>query len=102
MFEDEALREHSRLMFGQQHRLAVMLVIAQTTAPFTLSDVSSSVGAKHPSSLQGAMKTLHTAGLIRDVRSPAKERLYDRVESHAWQFAQELYERLRGQDSLFS
>lgn len=102
LFDDDDLRRFSRSLFGQDNRLAVMLIIARTKDPFTLTDLADGIGAKHTSSVQGPVKVLHGAGLIYDITSPAKERLYSRSDSTAWAFAEELYRRFNGQEALFT
>ena len=104
MYNDIALRHLSRSFFGHDHRLALLLVIGRRRESFTISDLVTAIGAKHPSSIQRPLSALQAAGLIHDAETlgSSRERRYVRAESHAWALAEELYQRMNGQETLFA
>lgn len=89
------VRHLSKIVFGQEWRLSVMLAIARHhDGIFCLTDIAEAVGARNVSSVQVPLKSLVEAGLVhrQEALSGEKHRWYSRGDSAAWRFAEELAE----------
>lgn len=88
-----ASRRLSKIVFGQELRLAVMLFIARhRDGLFCYSDVAEGVEVRSASSVQEPLRALVDAGLIvRQEGLPGdRHRWYQRIESACWVLAEEL------------
>ena len=89
--EDERLRTLSKTVFGQEHRLAVMLAIAR--APSELvnpGDLAAQLGFRAQSAVQLPIRDLAKVGLITREVSESRRIIYRRQPSSGWAFAEEL------------
>lgn len=89
------MRHLSKVVFGQELRLAVMLFVARhPDGLFCFSELAEGVDVRSASSVQDPLRALLEAGLIADQDGlPGdRHRWYRRVDSSAWTFAEELAE----------
>lgn len=89
--EREALRRLSRTVFGQEHRLELMLAIREAEDQIvTLTELASSLGLS-ASSLQRPFHALVAGGLLTLLPAePSRYRYYQANKSAAWDWAVEL------------
>lgn len=89
----EALRRVSKIAYGQEHRLELMLVIAQIEdGVCSLSELADVLQVR-PSSLQRPFQSLVELSLLSNVTTgDTKFRHYIRNDGSAWDWAQELAE----------
>ncbi len=102
-FERDDVRDLSRLVFGQDHKLAVLLVFVRADGPMTIGDVTSAVGARNTSSLQRPMQDLLRVGFISESASSVatdRARRYEKSDSAVWALAEELYAKVDERDAL--
>lgn len=87
----DALRRLSRLAFGQNYRLEVMLAVARSEDGLvTLTDLSRELRLGN-SQIQGALSSLVAVGLLTPLPSDdARRRFLLRNASPAWRWAEEL------------
>lgn len=87
----ETLRELSRQVFGQSHRLELMLAVARSEDGIVcLTELASSLGVS-VSSLQKPFQALVHARLISPLPdADSRYRFYARNPSAAWEWAEEL------------
>jgi hypothetical protein len=88
--ESEALRALSRVLFGQAHRLAVMVGIARGPREFSPSELAVELGFRALSSIQDPLRDLEESGLITRMPKVANRVRYRRNKSRGWAWAQEL------------
>ncbi|WP_413784929.1 ArsR/SmtB family transcription factor [Mycolicibacterium peregrinum] len=87
--QSERVQELSRVVFGQKHRLAVMVAIAQSDGLVNPSDLAMQLGFGAQSAIQQPLKDLTAAGLI--TRQDGMGRVYYRRNPHTlWDAAIEL------------
>ena len=91
-----SFEQYSKLVFGQEHRLAVVLFIARLPpgGTFTLSELASALGVGM-SSLQRPLDAIEQAGFVEKLNrsAGAPRRPYRRSDSLLWEFAEELSTR---------
>jgi|SRR6266478_2134250 hypothetical protein len=95
--ESDAVRVLSRVLFGQAHRLSVMVGIARGGREFALSDLAADLGFENLSSIQDPIRDLEAADLITRVPKVANRVRFRRNKSLAWKWAEELASRLSEQ-----
>lgn len=89
--EDERLRALSKIVFGQEHRLAVMLAIARADSELVNpGDIATQLGFRAQSAVQLPIRDLERAGLITREPSDSRKAYYRRQPSSGWAFAEEL------------
>jgi hypothetical protein len=91
--ETEDLRKLSRVLFGQTHRLAVMIGIARSSRVFFLADLAHDLGFENLSSIQDPIRDLETSELITRMPKAAQKVRFRRNKSLAWKWAEELAAR---------
>lgn len=91
--ENVELRALSRVLFGQAHRLSVMVGIARGGREFVLSDLASSLGFENLSSIQDPIRDLEASELIARMPKAANKVRFRRNKSLAWRWAEELASR---------
>lgn len=91
--ESKELRVLSRVVFGQAHRLTVMVGIARSGREFALSDLASRLGFENLSSIQDPIRDLEAAELITRLPKVANKVRFRRNKSLAWKWAEELASR---------
>ncbi len=91
--ESIELRELSRVLFGQAHRLSVMVGIARGGREFALSELAAELGFENLSSIQDPIRDLEAAELIARMPKVANKVRFRRNKSHAWRWAEELASR---------
>ncbi len=87
------MRRLSKIVFGQELRLAVMLFVARhPDGLFCYSDLAAGIQVRSASSVQDPLKALMDSGLIvRQEGLPGdRHRWYRRIDSACWAFAEEL------------
>lgn len=89
--EDAALKAVSRAAFGQAHRLAVMLAIADSTDGLvTQTDLARQLGLS-VSNVQVPVRSLVECGLLSELpRRDSRSKFFQRNPSAAWNWAKEL------------
>lgn len=87
------MRELSRVLFGQAHRLTVMVGIARGSREFTLSELAGELGFQNLSSIQDPIRDLEESQLITRIPKLANKVRYRRNKSLAWKWAEELAAR---------
>jgi DNA-binding MarR family transcriptional regulator len=88
---DERLRALSKTVFGQEHRLAVMLAIAQATSELVNpGDLAAQLGFRAQSAVQLPIRDLERAGLLTREPRTSRRTFYRRQPSSGWAFAEEL------------
>lgn len=91
--ESNELRELSRVLFGQAHRLSVMVGIARGGREFVLSKLADELGFENLSSIQDPIRDLEAAELISRMPKVANKVRFRRNKSYAWTWAKELASR---------
>jgi hypothetical protein len=91
--DSEDLRRLSRVLFGQSHRLAVMVGIARGSREFFLADLADDLGFENLSSIQDPIRDLETSELITRIPKAAQKVRFRRNKSLAWKWAEELASR---------
>jgi hypothetical protein len=91
--DGEDLQRLSRVLFGQVHRLAVMVGIARGAEEFFLAELADGTGFENLSSIQGPIRDLEASELITRLPKVAKRVRFRRNESSAWKLALELASR---------
>lgn len=91
--DSKEIRDLSRVLFGQAHRLAVMVGIARGGREFTLSDLAVNLGFENLSSIQDPIRDLEASELITRVPKVANKVRFQRNKSLAWKWAEELASR---------
>lgn len=94
---NDSIRQLSKLVFGQELRLPVMLFVGRhADGLFCFSDLADGIEVRSASSVQGPLKALVDSGLVvRQEGLPGdKHRWYQRTASACWAFAEELAERV--------
>lgn len=89
-----ALQELSKTLFGQQHRLAVMIAIAKGDGIVNPGDLAAALQFRAQSSIQNPLRDLEAAGLITRAPTSAGRTYYRRNDSLAWAWVIELAQRL--------
>jgi hypothetical protein len=87
------MRRLSKLVFGQELRIAVMLYVGRhPDGLFCLSDLAEGIDVRSASSVQDPLRALVESGLIahQDGLPGDRHRWYRRLDSSAWSFAEEL------------
>lgn len=79
----------SRTLFGQAHRLSVMVAIARGDGVVNPSDLASGLGLVQ-SSIQLPMRDLEAAGLISRLPTSVGRTYFTRSKSKVWEWAEEL------------
>jgi len=92
------VQELSAIVFGQKHRLAVMVAIAQSDGLVNPSDLAAELGFRAQSALQGPLKDLLAAGLITRVDGPGRV-YYQRNPHSLWPAAIELLQQALGENA---
>lgn len=92
----------SKTVFGQIHRLAVMSWIAQSEDVINPSDLAADLGLPSLSAIQNPLRDLVEAGLILRLPTTAGRTYYEKVDSSAWSFAEELVASLGTSDERVS
>lgn len=89
------MRALSKVVFGQEYRLELMLAISGGERVVTLGGLATLLGVS-PSSIQMPFHALVAAGLLQPVRSnDSRRKFYQAAPSAAWQWAAEMSERLK-------
>jgi hypothetical protein len=91
--ESTPLRELSRVLFGQAHRLTVMVGIARGGREFALSELADELGYENLSSIQDPIRDLEASELITRLPKVANKVRFRRNRSYAWKWAEELASR---------
>jgi hypothetical protein len=81
------------VLFGQTHRLAVMVGIARSSRQFYLADLADDLGFANLSSIQDPIRDLEASDLITRIPKAAQRVRFRRNKSVAWKWAQELAAR---------
>jgi predicted transcriptional regulator len=90
--QSKRVQELSSVVFGQKHRLAVMVAIARSDGLVNPSDLAAELNFRAQSAIQAPLKDLQSAGLIS--RQDGMGRVYYRRNPHAlWSAALELLEQ---------
>ncbi|HWL76496.1 winged helix-turn-helix domain-containing protein [Microbacterium sp.] len=89
--QPEPLRQLSRVVFGQEHRLELMLAIADNgDGVVTLGQMAAVLGVS-PSSIQKPFHALVEAGMLTSVRTEdPRRKFYLANNSSGWAWAREL------------
>lgn len=87
---DDRLQSLSKILFGQRHRLAVMLAVARGDGVVNPSDLTEYLGFRAQSSVQAPLRDLTSAGLISRVPASSGKTYYRRNSSLAWAWAEEI------------
>jgi DNA-binding IclR family transcriptional regulator len=96
--ERAQLKAVSRVLFGQEQRLLVILAIAAWgKKPFTLTDLKRELSLEYASALQRPLADLVAAGYVRPEPPIAASRFrpYSRVESLLWGLGEEVLAGIR-------
>ncbi|MBM7784431.1 helix-turn-helix domain-containing protein [Tenggerimyces flavus] len=80
----------SKVVFGQELRLAVMLVIARSDGLVNPGDIAWELGLRAQSSIQDPLRDLQAAGLVSRAPRMGGKRYYRRNPSLGWAWAEEL------------
>ncbi|WP_165546425.1 MarR family transcriptional regulator [Kribbella soli] len=88
--DDDRLQSLSKTLFGQRHRLAVMLAVARGDGVINPSDLTEQLGFRAQSSVQAPLRDLASAGLITRVPTSSGKTYYRRNSSLAWAWAEEI------------
>lgn len=80
----------SKTLFGQVHRLQVMVAIAESDGLVNPGDLAEQLGFRAQSAVQLPLRDLTEAGLLMRLPSHGGRVYFERVESVAWQWALEL------------
>lgn len=88
------LQRLSKVLFGQQHRLAVMLEIADSDGVINPGDIADALGFRAQSSIQNPIRDLESAGLISRLPVTGGKAYYQRNDSLVWAWVKELVERI--------
>lgn len=91
--ESMKLRDLSRVLFGQAHRLSVMIGIARGGREFALSKLAEDLGFENLSSIQDPIRDLEASELITRIPRVANKVRFRRNKSYAWKWAEELASR---------
>ncbi len=88
---DARLRELSRHVFNQTHRLHVMLAIAESPDGLvTQTELAKFLGIS-VSNVQNSVRDLAACGLLTELpRGESRSRFFMRNDSHAWAWAKEM------------
>lgn len=96
--QSKRVQELSSIVFGQKHRLAVMVAIAQSDGLVNPSDLAEELNFRAQSAIQAPLKDLQSAGLI--TRQDGMGRVYYRRNPHTlWDAALELLTQALGDDT---
>lgn len=87
---DERLQTLSRVVFGQAHRLVVMVGIARSDGVFSPGELAAELGYRAQSSIQDPLRDLEAAGLISRLPKVSGRVYFKRADSKAWAWAEEL------------
>lgn len=90
----EYIRERSKVLYGNRHRLEVVVAIARTSGPFYQRELSNVTGIPD-SQIKAVLEPLADAGLVRAItgnRGMAK--YYERMPSVYWQGAEDLLDEV--------
>lgn len=96
------LEDLSKTLFGQIHRLAVMVAIARSDGRVNPTELAADLGFTSLSAIQSSMRDLETAGLLVRESSESRKTYYLRQQSHAWPLAIELAEQAAHSDRATS
>jgi hypothetical protein len=88
--DSDDLRALSRVLFGQTHRLAVMVGIARGPRDFFLADLAADLGFENLSSIQDPIRDLEASDLITRLPKSAQRVRFRRNSSRVWSWAEEL------------
>lgn len=88
--EDLDLQALSRVLFGQAHRLAVMIAIAAGEDIFNPSDLAFELGYRAQSSIQDPLRDLVAADLISRLPKVGGRTYFQRNPSKVWAWIGEL------------
>jgi hypothetical protein len=87
------LRDLSKILFGQGHRLSVMVGIARGAEQFFLTDLLAALGLNSLSSIQDPIRDLEKSKLISRIPKEDNRVRFQRNASLAWSWAEELASR---------
>ncbi|EWT03869.1 hypothetical protein N864_17545, partial [Intrasporangium chromatireducens Q5-1] len=90
---DERVQAYSKMVFGQTHRLAVMLGVGRSDGIVSAGELAEALGFKAQSSIQDPLRDLERSGLISRLPKVGPKVFYRRNESLAWEWAEELLRR---------
>lgn len=90
--ENSEVQRLSRVIFGQSHRLSVMIGIARGPREFLLSDLARELGFQNLSSIQDPIRDLEAVGLIERLPRVSNRVRFRRSSSAAWRWVKELAE----------
>lgn len=88
--ENSEVQRLSRVLFGQSHRLSVMIGIARGPREFLLSGLLSDLGFQNLSSIQDPIRDLEAVGLIERLPRVSNRVRFRRNPSAAWRWVKEL------------
>jgi DNA-binding HxlR family transcriptional regulator len=91
--QSEVVQDLSKVVFGQKHRLAVMVAIARGDGIVNPGELAIELNFPAQSALQSPLRDLQQAGLITRVPQTAGKTYYRRKDSAAWAWALELLEQ---------
>jgi predicted transcriptional regulator len=80
----------SKTLFGQRHRLEVMIAIAESDGLVNPGDLAEQLGFRAQSAVQAPLRDLTDAGLLMRLPTQGGRVYLQRVESTAWQWSLEL------------
>jgi DNA-binding transcriptional ArsR family regulator len=92
--ERTELQELSKTLFGQVHRLAVMVAIAKSSGYVNPTDLADQLRLPQ-SALQAPLRDLTDAGLLSRTERGGRRNVYQRADSKAWDWVLELEEQAR-------
>lgn len=92
---DDPIQRLSKTLFGQVHRLSVMMWIADSDGLINPGDLAVELGFRAQSAVQAPLRDLEDARLIVRLPTQAGRTYYERVDSLAWPWVQELAAQLR-------
>jgi len=87
---DAAVQRLSKVIFGQVHRLAVMVGIAHSDGIVNPGELAATLGFAAQSSVQGPLRDLEAAGLISRLPNSGGKTFYRRNTSLVWDWVQQL------------
>jgi DNA-binding MarR family transcriptional regulator len=92
-----ALQELSKSLFGQVHRLTVMVAIAKSDGQVNPTDLANDLRLPQ-SALQAPLRDLTDAGLLTRQDRGGRRTIYQRAESKAWDWVLDLEEQAQAAD----
>ena len=93
-----AVERMSQIVFGQKHRLSVMVAIAQSDGLVNPTDLAVELGFPAQSAIQKPIKALTDAGLLTRHEGPGRV-YYRRRDPHPiWEAAVKLFGQARAEE----